>query len=128
MDEMYVVVKQDQSEVQDDENRTYLPPFLGSFTLSDLCHILLIIISNISHVRNQQILGFKKMDRVICTSAPKLSRHLILPALYPLFILCALPCSFDCPTASLLKSTLTDNMRFPKRFQDLWPNCCVTLS
>ena len=44
---------------------TYLPPFLGSFTLSNLGHIPIVVVSNISHVRNQQIDRFQIMDRIV---------------------------------------------------------------
>jgi hypothetical protein len=46
-------------------NTTYLPPFLGSFALSNLSHIPFIVVSDVSHMRNQEIDRFEKMDRIV---------------------------------------------------------------
>lgn len=60
---------------------TYLPPFLGSFTFSNLRHVALVIITNISHVRNQQIDRFEIMDRIVYSFSSLSSFRADIPSL-----------------------------------------------
>jgi hypothetical protein len=54
-------IKDDKKEL----DSTYLPPFFGSFALANLSHIPFIVIPNVSHMRNQQVDRFEKMDRIV---------------------------------------------------------------
>jgi len=72
---------------------TYLPPFLSSFTLSNLCHVIVIVIPNVSHMRNQEMFLLEEMDRVVFPSA--LAQSLVHRT--PLLPFCPFPAQLSLP-------------------------------
>jgi hypothetical protein len=79
-------------------DRTYLPPFLSSFVLSNLSHITLVIVPDIPHVGDQEMLLLEEMDRVVYHQ-PMLSVH-------SLSFFCCLSAPL-CSSCSLLSASLS---------------------